>query len=183
MDTALVMIDFQMDYFPEGRMELVGAEAAAARAQELLQHCRQLELPVVYLQHISVQPGATFFLPETGGIDLHGSLQPLGTETVLKKHYPNSFRDTGLQKLLRGQGIERLVFCGMMSHMCVDATVRAAFDLGFSCLLAHDACATRNLQFGEREIDAASVHGSFMAALGAVYAQVVQTEECIRLLT
>ncbi len=100
MDTALVMIDFQKDYFPEGRMELVGAEAAAARAQELLQHCRQLELPVVYLQHISVQPGATFFLPETGGIDLHGSLQPLGSETVLRKHYPNSFRDTGLKALI-----------------------------------------------------------------------------------
>jgi len=181
MDTALVMIDFQKDYFPGGRMELVDAEAAAAKAQNLLQHCRRLGLPIVYLQHISDRPGATFFLPDTDGIALHGSLQPLGSETVLKKHYPNSFRETGLEELLRGQGINRLVLCGMMSHMCVDATVRAAFDLGFSCVLAHDACATRNLQFGEREIDAASVHGAFMAALGAVYAQVMTTEACVQL--
>ncbi len=183
MKTALVMIDFQMDYFPGGRMELVGAEAAAAKAQDLLHHCRQLELPVVYLQHIADRPGATFFLPETDGIALHGSLAPLASETVLKKHYPNSFRDTGLEELLRGQGIERLVLCGMMTHMCVDATVRAAFDLGFSCLLAHDACATRNLQFAKQEINAASVHGAFMAALGAVYAQVMPVEECVQLVS
>ncbi len=183
MDTALVMIDFQMDYFPAGRMELVGAEAAAAEAQNLLHHCRQMGMPVVYLQHISDRPGATFFLPETDGIALHSSLEPLATETVLEKHYPNSFRETGLEELLRGQGIKRLVLCGMMSHMCVDASVRAAFDLGFSCLLAHDACATRDLQFADREIDAASVHGAFMAALGAVYARVMTARECIDLLS
>lgn len=164
-------------------MELVGAEAAAAKAQDLLRHCRQLELPVVSLQHIADRPGATFFLPETNGIALHPFLKPPAAGTVLKKHSPNSFRATGLEELLRGQGIKRLVLCGMMTHMCVDATVRAAFDLGFSCLLAHDACATRDLQFGEQEIDAASVHGAFMAALGAVYAQVMTTEQCIQLLS
>ena len=54
MDTALVMIDFQMDYFPGGRMELVGAEAAAAKAQDLLHHCRQLVLPQQVLDGLQV---------------------------------------------------------------------------------------------------------------------------------
>lgn len=79
-----------------------------------------------------------------------------------------------------GQRIKRLILCGMMSHMCVDATVKAAFDLGFECVVPHDACTIGNLQFGEQVIDAPQVHGVFMATLGAVYAQIMTTEKCIQ---
>jgi len=180
--TALIMIDLQNDYFQGGRMELVGAEEAVDKANLLLNHARKNGINVVFLKHISIYPGATFFLPDTKGIEIHDALQPLETEELFQKHYPNSFRKTGLGDYLQEQEIQQLLFCGMMSHMCVDATVRAAFDKDYACLLAHDACATRNLQFAKQEIDAASVHGSFMAALGAVYAQVMKTEECIQLL-
>ena len=64
-----------------------------------------------------------------------------------------------------------------MSHMCIDATTRAAADLGFSCTVIHDACATRDLVFGETVIPAAQVHGAFMAALAPIYARVVSLEE------
>lgn len=60
----------------------------------------------------------------------------------------------------------------MMSHMSVDATVRAAFDYGFTCIVTHDACAARELAFNGVTVPAAQVHASYMAALGAVYAQV-----------
>jgi nicotinamidase-related amidase len=159
---------------------LVNAEQAAENARLLLSNCRDNELPVVYLQHTSMQPGATFMLPDTDGITIHKKVQPLASEKVIIKHYPNSFRDTGLKEYLAERGINHLILCGMMSHMCVDATVRAAFDLGFECVVAHDACTTRNLQFGEQVIDAPEVHGSFMAALSAVYAQIMTTEECLQ---
>lgn len=180
MNTALILIDFQMDYFPGGKMELVSAEQAVKNGSLLLSHFRDNELPVVYLQHVSNRPGATFMLPETNGINIHKTLMPLTSETVITKHFPNSFRETGLEEFLVGQGIKRLILCGMMSHMCVDATVRAAFDLGFECVVPHDACTTGNLQFGEQVIDAPQVHGAFMAALGAVYAQIMTTEECVQ---
>ena len=178
--TALILIDYQMDYFAGGRMELAQPVPAVEKAARLLDCFHNSRAPVFILQHISLRPDATFFLPDTDGIALHPLLQPAETDIVLQKHYPNSFRKTGLKKLIDKQGIKNLVISGMMSHMCVDATVRAAFDHEFSCRVIHDACATRNIAFADREICAADVHGAFMSALGAVYAELMTTEECIR---
>jgi nicotinamidase-related amidase len=63
-----------------------------------------------------------------------------------------------------------------MSHMCIDATTRAAFDFGFKCVVIHDACATRDLEFEGQTIAADQVHASFMAALGSAYATVLTLE-------
>ncbi len=105
---------------------------------------------------------------------------PLPGETVIEKHFPNSFRDTGLKEKLDDAGIKELVICGAMSHMCIDATTRAAVDLGFSCTVIHDACASRDLTFGDLVIPAAFVHGAFMAALSPLYARVVSLEEFLK---
>ena len=91
---------------------------------------------------------------------------------MVVKNFPNSFRATELGALLKKNNIERIVFAGMMTHMCVDATVRAAFDFGYDCALAQDGCATRALVWGDKTVAAADVHGAFLAALGAVYARV-----------
>jgi nicotinamidase-related amidase len=66
-----------------------------------------------------------------------------------------------------------------MSHMCIDATTRAAFDLGFKCSVAEDACATRALEFGGRALPARDVHAAFMAALASPYAKVASTDACV----
>ena len=92
---------------------------------------------------------------------------------MIVKHYPNSFRETDLEKELHSADVQQLVVCGAMSHMCIDATVRAAADYGFDCLVVQDACATRELEFDGRKISADDVHRSFMAALGAAYARVL----------
>lgn len=160
-------------------MEVVGAAEASLAAKRLLDHFRAKQLPVVHVQHVSSREGAAFFLPNTDGIEFHESVMPLSDETVIRKHFPNSFRDTVLQEHLAARGIKELVICGMMSHMCIDATVRAAFDRGYTCIVAHDACATRNLVFNGIDIPAAHVHGAYMAALGAVYAKVSSIGEII----
>ena len=177
MKTALIIIDIQNDYFPGGRMELVGAEQAALRAKEALAYFRNHNLPVVHIQHITTRPGATFFIPDTDGIPIHPSVAPLPGETVFVKHFPNSFRDTPLLEHLRDMGIKRLVLAGMMTSMCVDATARAAFDLGFQNLLLHDAMATRDLAFNGQTVPAAQVHGAFLAALGSVYGRPISVAE------
>jgi nicotinamidase-related amidase len=177
MKTALIIIDIQNDYFPGGRMELVGAETAALRAKEALTYFRNDKLPIVHIQHITTRPGATFFIPDTDGIPIHPSVAPLPGETVIVKHFPNSFRETPLLDHLHGLGIERLVLAGMMTSMCVDATARAAFDLGFQNVLLHDAMATRDLSFGGVTVPASQVHGAFLAALGSVYGRVLSVAE------
>lgn len=177
MTTALIIIDIQKDYFPGGRMELVGAEAAAMLAGEALAYFRSHNLPVVHIQQITTRPGATFFIPGTSGIEIHPTVEPLPGETVIVKHYPNSFRETLLLEYLRDLGIERLALAGMMTSMCVDATARTALDLGFHNILLHDAMATRDLAFNDVTIPAIQVHGAFLAALGSVYGRVIGVDE------
>lgn len=182
MKPALLLVDIQRDYFPGGRMEVAGAAEASMAAKRLLHFFRQENLPVVHVQHIAARPGATFLLPDTAGIVIHENVQPSPGETVITKHFPNSFRDTDLEEFLKARGVDGVVICGMMSHMCIDATVRAAFDKDYTCLVAHDACATKGLEFARLEIPADHVHGAYMVALGAVYAKVLTAKEIIGML-
>lgn len=177
MKTCLVLIDIQNDYFPKGNMELEGALSASLRAKEALHFFRKKDLPVVHIQHISVRPGASFFLPDTDGAAIHENVRPLPNETVFQKHFPNSFRDTPLLRHLKDNQIGRLAIVGMMTSMCVDATVRAAFDYGFENIILHDAMATKTLAFNGEFIPARHVHGSFLAALGSVYGVVKSVED------
>jgi nicotinamidase-related amidase len=172
MKTALILVDIQNDYFTGGRMELTGINQAGSAAKDLLSNFRDNNWPTVHIQHISAQEGASFFLPDTNGVKIHDSIMPAEQETVIQKHFPNSFRETDLYDHLTGAAIKNLVICGAMSHMCIDATTRAAADLGFSCIVVHDACATRDLEFDGKTVSAANVHAAFMSALAMGYARV-----------
>ena len=90
---------------------------------------------------------------------------------MVEKNFPNAFRATDLEPRLRAAGVDHLVIAGAMSHMCIDATARAAFDHGFKCTVAEDACATRALEFAGRTLPARDVHAAFMAALAVPYAR------------
>ena len=180
MKKCLVMVDLQNDYFPGGKMELVGIEDAAENARILLTEFRKTKLPIVHMQHISIPPNAFFFLPGTEGAKINDKVTPQEGEAVVVKNYPNSFRDTSLLEILRNAHVDDLVICGAMSHMCIDATTRAAFDLGFNCVVAEDACATMDLVFKNKIIKASEVHASFMAALSFPYAKVVLARDIVK---
>ena len=158
-------------------MELVSMEEAAKKAGELLKAFRTAGKPVFFIKHMSTRSDATFFVPGTQGADIHSSVSPLPDETVIKKHFPNSFLQTELLSVLKEQEVTDLVICGAMSHMCIDTTVRAAKELGFKCTLIADACATRNLKFGEEILPAQTVHASFMAALNGMFATIMTADE------
>ena len=179
MNTGLILVDIQNDYFTGGRMELAGMDAAAENARQLLAFFRKNQKPTFHIQHISTREGATFFLPNTRGVEIHASVKPDPDDRVIQKNFPNSFRATSLFDALKNAGVDRVVICGAMSHMCIDATTRAAADLGFQCTLIHDSCATRNLDFGTQKVLAEDVHASFMAALNAAYAKVISCKEYI----
>lgn len=175
MKTALLLVDIQNDYFPGGKMELSGSQEAAEKAAAVLAEFRTKNLPVIHIQHIAARPGATFFLPGTAGIEFHESVKPVEGEAVFQKHFPNSFRNTPLLDHLRTLEIGRLVICGMMTHMCIDTTTRAAWDHGFVCTLIGSACATRSLSINGKTISAEDVHNSFLAALNGTFAEVTET--------
>jgi nicotinamidase-related amidase len=174
---ALVIVDFQKDYFPGGAHPLVAPEAAARAARRVLDAFRASGDSVVHVRHIWDEKAATFMRPDTEGVEIHPELAPAEGELMITKEYPNSFRETPLEDELRARGVGSLVVCGMMTSMCVDATVRAAVDLGFDTTVVHDACATCDLQFDGRRVPALEVHSAFLAALGDGYAAVVSSDE------
>lgn len=180
MNTALLMLEFQNDYFPNGRIPLDKSLEACAKAENVLRAFREKKLPVIHIPHISTDPEAAFMLPCTKGADFYHTVQPLKNETIIKKHYPNSFKDTGLLNHLIKNQINHLVFCGFLTQGAIDATVRAARDLGFTCTVLHDACAAKHLEFNHTAIPAQNVHYSFLAALQPVYATVLSSEDFLQ---
>jgi nicotinamidase-related amidase len=181
MKTALLVIDIQNDYFPGGKHPLVDPLEAAQKANVILQCFREHGGHHIHIQHISKKPDASFFISGDRGTDIHDSVAHFEGEPIMYKHEPNAFLNTNLLEILNGWGIERVVICGMMTHMCVDATARAASDLGFQVIVAEDACATRDLTFGDTTIPADHVHKAFLAALKS-YGKVMKSEEILALL-
>jgi nicotinamidase-related amidase len=176
---TLLIIDIQNDYFPGGAFPLVEPDAAAQQASRLLARFREASEPVIHMQHVWDAPEAEFMRPGTEGVEIHDSVRPLPGETVLTKANPNSFLGTDLEAELRAQGADGLVVAGMMTSMCVDATVRAAADLGFEITLAHDACAAPDLEHGGVQVPGAHVHAAFVAALGDGYATLAGVEDLV----
>lgn len=177
MATALLIVDIQNDYFPGGAFPLVGPEEAAAHAARALARFRDAGLPVVHVQHVWDAPDAEFFAPGTEGVEIHPLVAPRDGEPVVQKAHPNAFRDTGLRGILDDLEVDHLVVAGMMTSLCVDATVRAAADQGLTVTVLADACAAPDLEFGGRTVAAADVHAAFLAALADSYATVVATDD------
>jgi nicotinamidase-related amidase len=162
--TCLLVIDVQEFYFPGGAMPLDNPEAASENCAKLLELFRARGWMIVHVGHNSSK-----------GVPFHPNVAPREGEKVIMKDDVSAFKGTDLLDHLRRNGIERLVICGMQTHMCVEAAVRAASDLGFECVLARDACATRPVKFGDTTVSAEDVQASTLGALDRNYAKVTDT--------
>ena len=164
--SALVIIDVQHFYFPGGAASLVEPEKASRNASKVLGSFRSRGDLVVHVRHEASK-----------GAEIHEHVAPAEGERVFTKTEVSCFNGTDLLTYLREKQVSQLVICGMMTHMCVEAAVRAAHDLGFEVTVIGDACATRDLEFEGTKIAAADVHASTLATLARTYAKVVTTEE------
>lgn len=173
---AVIVVDLQNEYLPGGNLPLAGIAETVATAAGVIDAARASGEPVIYMRHEGASD-SPIFTPGTENVEIIPAVQPRDQETVIVKHFPNSFRETGLQALLEEQGITEVVIIGAMSHICIDATARAAADLGYGVTVVADACATRDLEFEGRTIAAADVHAAFMAALAFAYANVVAAKD------
>lgn len=177
MTACLLVIDIQDDYFPDGARPLHEPDAAADVAASVLASFRGRGETIVHVQHVWDEEDATFMRPGTPGVEINHKVVPLAGEPVVQKAWPNAFRDTGLDAVLRVYAPDELVVMGMMTSMCVDATVRAASDLGYAVTVIADACASPDLEFAGRVVDAPDVQAAFFAALADGYATVTTSAE------
>lgn len=174
---AVVVIDLQNEYLPTGKLPLTGIDAAVANAAKVIADARAKGVPVIHVRHEFANNEVPAFVPGTDGVKIQDAVAPQDGEPVVLKNYPNAFRETELKRLLDERGIEQVTFVGAMSHMCIDAAVRAAADQGYAVTVLHDACATLDLEFGGVQVPAAQVHAAMMAAFAFGYAKVVSTED------
>jgi nicotinamidase-related amidase len=86
-------------------------------------------------------PLGRFCIPGEPGHEFVEEGQPLPDETVIDKAGFGAFYNTGLDDLLRRQGIDHLILCGVTTQACVHSTLREAVDRGYWCLTVADCCA------------------------------------------
>jgi nicotinamidase-related amidase len=175
---ALIIIDMQRGMLPEntGARNNPGAEDNIAR---LLAVWRERDLPIVHVRHMSRQPGSPFW-PGSEKCEFQPRFEPLPHEHRLEKNVNDAFANSGLERWLRVRGIARLVVAGVSTNNSVEATVRAAFCLGFEVTLPGDACYTYD------KVDILGVprsaedwHVTALSNLNGEYATVVRTEEVV----
>lgn len=183
MKTALLLIEIQNDYFPCGKMPIENSTHVASNAHKILQAYRARQWPVIHIQHLATRPNDTYFLPCTQGAEFYPDLCPQPHELALKKYYPNSFRDTNLESALKKLAIEHITVCGMITQQAIDATVKAAYDLGFVCTVLRDACTAGNLMFDNKLIPAETVQNVVFGALEPIYASILDTEHFVQMLS
>lgn len=163
---ALLLIDIQNIYFTPGTMLLHKPEDAAKKSAMLLRRFRAEGKNVIHVQHN---------FAECFGI--HSLVKPYDGEKIILKDYPSSFLGTDLYEYLQENSIKHIIVAGMMSHMCIDSTVRACQDYGYEVTVIEDACTTMALKYGKKEIDAETVHAVYMASLDDGFANVMKLED------
>ena len=172
---ALLVIDFQHEYFEGGRLFIPDGSAALGHALQLVRFADSHRIPVFHVQHLGAA-GAALFPRDSERSAFHPELTPAPQHAVVQKTMASSFAGTDLHPQLQARGTETLIICGLMTHMCVSTTARDARPLGYRVLVAGDACATRDIDgWDGAPVDHATLHRAALTALADSFAEVLTT--------
>ena len=182
--TALILIDFQREYF-DGKLPLPDGPAALAVAEHMVRTADRLGLTVIHVHQVATSCTAPLFAPGSGGAEPVRGMVPADHHLRVVKRLPSSFAGTELANVLKERSCDTLIICGLMTHNCVDATTRDALNFGFAPIVAGDACATRDLPgaAGAPPVSARQLHDAVLAGLADRIAEVLSTEQILTLLT
>jgi nicotinamidase-related amidase len=178
-DACIVVIDAQHEYV-DGALPLPHVGAALDEIGRLLARARAADAPIIHIVHHG-KPGG-LFAPDTRGAEVAAPAAPAPHEPVLSKRLPNAFASTDLADRLHALKLREVVFVGFMTHMCVEATARAAIDLGFKASVIASATATRDLPdpLTGAAVPAAEVQRNALAALADRFATIVPDVAALR---
>lgn len=170
---ALVIVDAQVEYTSRGNLPLAGLDAAVEETARLLALARRHGVPVFHVVHHG-PAGSPVFDPRGPGSAIIPAVAPSPGEAVVTKGLPNSFAGTDLHARIAATGRKELIIAGFMTHMCISATARAAFDLGYRNTVVAAATATRDLPGPTGGVVPASeLQRNELAALADMFAVVV----------
>lgn len=178
---ALLLIDIQKGFedleYWGGRRNNPDAEL---KAGQLLTHWRQKGWPVFHAMHNSTNPNSPLVKGKVGN-PIQDVVAPIDGEPVFEKNVNSAFIGTGLEELLRKQGIQRLVIAGMTTEHCISTSVRMAANLGYEVWLVADACACFDtIGPNGKLFPAQLIHEVELAALDGEFAKVVNLEHILK---
>lgn len=125
MSKALIVIDLQNDYFPEGKFPLWHTEDTLANVQAAITLAQTKGVPVIHVQHVADASNgiAPFFNAGTPGVEIHPRIVAAAPNApVVVKHFADAFHGTTLKATLDALGATELLVCGMMTQNCVTHT-------------------------------------------------------------
>ena len=196
--TAVLVVDMQNDFVRVGgSMSLQSCRDAIPYATKILEACRQVKMPVIYLKFIT-GPEETLvwtwspqeyppekccwkhhkrhyedIRKEAEVSDIIEELYPEAEDYIVEKYGYNGFYNTNLEAILQANHIEYLVVFGALTPICVDDTIAGAFERQFKVLAVSDAMGTFDAEF----------HKTSLRRINMKYGRVLNTEEFLKELT
>jgi nicotinamidase-related amidase len=171
--TALLIVDMQKDFCVEG-MATSGTGRDLTRTKAIipdlvrLRHCaRQAGVLVVHIGFLTLphhlSDGAAWLaqrrrspyssesiaIENSEGAEFIDELTPKDGEVIVRKQRYSSFSGTNLDLILRGRDIRTCIITGVSTNVCVESTLRAAFDYGYYVVVPRDATASWSQELGD----------------------------------
>ena len=177
-EAAVVVIDAQRDYV-DGALPLPQVRPALDEIERLLARARARETPIIHIVHQGRPGGA--FAPGSDGAAIAPQAAPAPGEPVISKRLPNAFASTDLADRVAALKRPSIILVGFMTHMCVEATARAAIDLGLKATVVANATATRELPepLTGATVSVAEVQRNALAAMADRFATIARDSSAI----
>lgn len=178
--TALLVIDFQQEYFT-GKMPIPEGKQALDNARRLIALADQHRMPVYHVQHVT-PPGSPVFAEDGATVAFHRDILPAAHHQVIKKSNVSVFQGTDIAQQLKSAGIKTLLISGLMTHACVAGAARDAAPAGFEVIVAADASATRDIDLpGGATIGHAELHRASLVSIADTFGTILNTDAILAL--
>jgi ureidoacrylate peracid hydrolase len=177
---ALMVIDVQNGFVSKGgSYDILGMDVShyrevIPRIRDLIIMCRDARIPVFYTQAVREASGIDLLtkthkiLPKsreerikkrpicirgTWDADIVDDIKPQEDDHVVIKRRDSAFHDTETGVWLRSIGADTLIFCGVDTSICVETSLREAFNIGYDVILVSDATASSNRKHYESTLE------------------------------
>ena len=180
INPALLVIDVQNGFVSKGgSYDLLGMETSNYREvipkiRDLINLCKNVSIPIFYTQAVRESSGIDLLnrshkiLPksreerikkkpicvrETWDAEIVDDIKPAEGDHVVIKRRDSAFHDTEIGVWLRSLNIDTLIFCGIDTSICVESSLRDAFNIGYDVVLISDATASNNKKHYESTLE------------------------------
>lgn len=178
--TALLVIDFQKEYF-DGQMPIPDGAKAMANAKRLIEKADASGMSVYHVQHVT-PAGAPIFAEDGKTVAFHPDIAPGPNHKTVQKSTVSVFPSTDIDAQLKADGVKTLIVTGLMTHACVAGVARDAVPLGYDVIVAADACATRDITGSDgKTVPHTELHRSSLVSLADTFADILETDAVLAL--